>query len=59
MSTVALATSQGSATIASAYMEGQGKARAHAVVGIRGGNLGNIHTINVASASAMDQKKRK
>jgi hypothetical protein len=31
--------------------------QAQAVIGIRGGNLENTHTINVANASAMEQEK--
>jgi hypothetical protein len=33
------------------------KARAHAVIGIRGGNLGNTHMINIANASMMEKEK--
>jgi hypothetical protein len=35
------------------------KSRAHSVIGILGGNLGNTHThtINVANMSAMEQEK--
>jgi hypothetical protein len=33
------------------------KARAHAVIGILGGNLGNTHMINVANMSAIEQEK--
>jgi hypothetical protein len=35
------------------------KARAHTVIGIRGGNLGNTHTINMANAPTMEKEKRK
>jgi hypothetical protein len=33
------------------------KARAHVVIGIRGGNLGNTHTINIANTSTMEKEK--
>jgi hypothetical protein len=33
--------------------------KAHAVIGTRGDNLGNTHTINMANTSAMEQEKRK
>jgi hypothetical protein len=31
--------------------------KARDVIGIRGGNLGNTHTFNMANASAMEQEK--
>jgi hypothetical protein len=54
-----LVTSQGSNIIASAYVDGWRKARAHTMNRImrRQPWEYSTHTINVASASAMDQKK--